>query len=102
MAMYDSAEKLREEFRELFKDGLNFRQIWWLVKVCKAVRLYCKSNAAFDNFFNYVFKGMAEFRQVPKQDSQGKGYTGLEIKMIKPDGTFSTEVMEDSAGDSRE
>lgn len=40
MAMYDTADKLREESKELFKDGLSFRQLWWIVKMSKAVRLY--------------------------------------------------------------
>ena len=91
--MYDTADKLREEYNELFKDGLSFRQLWWIVKICKAVRLYCRSNVAFDNFLNSVFKGKAEFRQVPKQDTQGREYTGLEIKLIEQDGTSFTEVM---------
>ena len=102
MAMYDSAEKLREEFKELFKDGLNFRQLWWVANMCKAVRLYCRSNVAFDNFMNSVFRGMAEFKQVHKQDAQGNGYIGLEIKVIRSDGTFSAEVMRYSSGDSIE
>lgn len=43
-----------------------------------------------------VFRGVAEFKQVPKQDDQGRGYTGLEIRMIKPDGTTGeTEVVAD-------
>lgn len=29
MAMYDSANKLREEFKELFKDGMTPRQVRW-------------------------------------------------------------------------
>ena len=40
-----------------------------------------------------MFRGTVEFRQVPKKDAQGKGYTGLEIKMLKPDGEFMTEVV---------
>lgn len=97
MTMYDSADKLREEFKELFPNGLSFRQIWFVVKLCKAVRLYCRSNVAFNNFVNSVFRGTAEFKDVPKQDAHGKGYTGLEIRMIKPDGTPVTEIMEDSS-----
>ncbi len=93
MAMYDKAEELRADYNDLFKDGLNFRQLWWVVKICKAVRLYCRSNTAFDNFLNAVFKGKAEFKQVPKQNSVGKEYMGLEIKMINADGTSVTEVM---------
>lgn len=96
MTMYDSAGKLREEYKELFPNGLGLRQIWFVVKMCKAARLYCRNNIAFNNFMNTTFRGIAEFRQVPKQDAQGKGYTGLEIKMINPDGTAGeTEVVTD-------
>lgn len=37
MTMYDTADKLREESKDLFKGGLSFRQLWWIVKLCKAV-----------------------------------------------------------------
>lgn len=33
---------------------------------------------------------------MPKQDSQGKEYIGLEIKMAMPDGTSAIEIMGDS------
>lgn len=97
MSMYDSAEKLREEFKELFKDSMTLRQIWWVVKMMKSARLYCRSNAAFNNFTNAVFRNVAEFRQVQKQDEKGKEYIGLEIKMIKQDGEIGeTEVIKDT------
>ena len=96
MTMYDSAGKLKEEFKELFKDGMTSRQLWWVVKMMKAARMYCRSNVAFNNFANAVFRDTAEFRQVQKQDAQGKGYTGLEIKMIKPDGTGTIEIVTDT------
>lgn len=96
MSMYDSAGKLREEFKELFKDGMTPRQVWWVVKMMKSARLYCRNNVAFNNFMNSIFGGVAEFRQVLKRDEQGREYTGLEIKMIKPDGTVGvTEVVTD-------
>ena len=95
MSMYDSAGRLREEFKELFPEELSLRQIWLFVKICKAARLYCRNNVAFNNFMNAVFRDIAEFRQVQKQDVQGKGYRALEIKMIKPDGTGATEIMAD-------
>jgi hypothetical protein len=96
MSMYDSAEKLREEFKELFKEGMAPRQVWWVVKMMKSARLYCRSNIAFNNFTNVVFKNVAEFKQVHKQDGQGREYNGLEIRMIKPDGTTGeTEVVAD-------
>jgi hypothetical protein len=94
MTMYDSANKLREEFKELFKEGMTPRHVWWVVKMMKSARLYCRSNIAFNNFMNTVFRGVAEFKQVSKLDSQGKEYNGLEIRMIKPDGTVGdTEVI---------
>lgn len=96
MTMYDSASKLREEFKELFGNGMTPRQLWWVVKMMKSARMYCRSNVAFNNFMNMVFRDIAEFRQVPKQDTQGRGYIGLEIRMIKPDGTAGeTEVVAD-------
>lgn len=96
MSMYESAEKLRNEFKELFKDGMTPRQVWWIVKMMKSARLYCRSNIAFNNFMNSVFRDVAKFRQVLKQDAQGKEYKGLEIRMIKPDGTVGeTEVVSD-------
>ena len=95
MTMYDSADKLREEFKELFPNELSLRQIWFFVKICKAARLYCRSNVAFNNFMNSLFRGVAEFKHVQKQDSKGIGYTGLEIKMIRHDGTSTTEVVTD-------
>ena len=96
MSMYESAEKLRKEFKELFKDGMSPKQVWWIVKMMKSARLYCRSNVAFNNFMNAVFRGVAEFKQVLKQDAQGKEYKGLEIKMIKPDGTAGeTEIVTD-------
>lgn len=99
MTMYDLAGKLREEFKELFKEGMTPKQVWWVVKMMKSARMYCRSNAAFNNFMNMIFEGTAEFRQVSKQDSQGKVYTGLEIRMIKPDGTAGDiEVVSDVEG----
>ena len=96
MTMYDSADKLRKEFKELFKDGMTPKQVWWVVKMMKSARMYCRSNVAFNNFMNATFRGVAEFRQAPKQYAQGKGYTGLEIRMIKSDGTIGdTEVVAD-------
>lgn len=93
MSMYDSAEKLKEELKELFPNGLTFRQVWFIVKICKAVRLYCRSNIAFNNFMNSTFKGIAEFRQVERQDPKGNIYPGLSVRMLKPDGTIAEEVV---------
>ena len=93
MNMHESAEKLREESKELFKDGLTFRQLWWVVKMMKAARLYCRSNIAFNNFMNSVFSGTAQFRQVEREGLAGKKYPGLAVKMLRPDGT-TDEIIE--------
>ena len=93
MAMYDTAQKLREESKELFKDGLSFRQVWFLVKMMKAARLYCRSNVAFNNFMNEIFKGTAKFRQVEREGLGGKKYMGLAVTMLNSDGTTKEEVV---------
>ncbi len=92
MSMYDSSEKLGIEYKELFKDGLSFRQIWWIVKMMKAARLYCRSNVAFNNFANMVFKGFAEFRQVEREGADKKKYMALEIKMLKHNGLADENI----------
>ncbi len=87
MSMDETANKLRAEYKELFKDNLTFRQLWWVVKMMKAARLYCRSNVAFNNFMNSAFKDVARFRQVEREGPAGKKYPGLAIKMLRPDGT---------------
>ncbi len=93
MSMHDSAEKLKEEYKELFKSELTFDQLWWIVKMMKAARLYCRSNVAFNNFLNSVFRGVAQFKQVEKEGSGGNKYMGLSIKMLNPDGTTVDKVV---------
>ena len=93
MSMNDASEKLREESKELFKDGLTFRQLWWVVKMMKAARFYCRSNTAFNNFMNMTFKGTAKFRQVEREGSGGKKYMGLAVTMLRPDGTSADEIV---------
>ena len=93
MNMYDTSEKLREEFKGIFKDGMSPRQIWWVVKMTKAARLYCRSNVAFNNFMNSVFDGIAKFEQVEKENKEGNKYMGLSIRVLKSDGTSSEEIV---------
>ncbi len=93
MSMYESAGKLREESKELFKDGLSFRQVWWVVKMMKVARLYCRSNVAFNNFMNDVFQGVSKFRQVEREGNDGKKYVGLAVTMLNPDGTTKEEIV---------
>lgn len=93
MSMDEKANKLRAEYKELFKDNLTFRQLWWVVKMMKAARMYCRSNVAFNNFMNSVFKDVAQFRQVEREGPAGKKYPGLAVKMLRPDGTTSEEVI---------
>lgn len=93
MAMYETAEKLRKEREELFKDGLSSRQVWFIVKMMKAARLYCRGNAAFNNFMNSAFQGMAKFRQVEREGVGGKKYMGLAVTMLNSDGTIKEEII---------
>ena len=93
MGMYDSAERLREERKELFKDGISFRQLWWVVKMMKTARMYCRSNVAFNNFMNETFKGTARFRTVEREGIGGKKYPGLAITMLRSDGTTEEEIV---------
>lgn len=93
MSMYDSAEKLREESKELFPGGLSFRQLWWVVKMMKAARLYCRSNVSFNNFMNSLFKDTAKFRQVEREGPGGNKYMGLAVTMLKSDGTTAEEIV---------
>jgi hypothetical protein len=96
MGMNETAEKLRDEREELFKDGLSSRQIWFIVKAMKAARLYCRSNAAFNNFMNSMFQGAAKFRQVEKENVGWGKYMGLSITMLNSDGTTKEEIDTDT------
>lgn len=93
MNMYETADKLRAEYKELFQDNLTFRQLWWVVKMMKAARLYCRGNTAFNNFMSSVFKDVAQFRQVEREGTDGRKYPGLAVKMLRPDGTTAEEVV---------
>lgn len=95
MSMYDSAERLKKEFAELFPDRLTYRQLWWITKLAKGVRLYCRSNVAFNNYFNQVFAGIAKFEQITKTKPGGETYPGLKITLRNKDGT----EISDNGGD---
>ena len=105
MSMYDTAGRLRKEYEELFPDNgivapqrITRRQIWFIVKVAKGARLYCRSNKAFNNFFNTIFKDVAVFDQVEKIKPGGDKYEGLQITMLMPDGS----EVSDNGGDDDE
>jgi len=80
VGMYESARILKKEFEEVFGGELNERQLWFIVNVAKGVRRYCRSNAAFNNYFTSIFGDIAEFKQVVKH-RDGKSYEGLRIVM---------------------
>ena len=91
MSMYDSAERLKKEVVELFPDGLTYRQLWWVTKLAKGARLYCRSNVAFNNYFNQIFAGRAKFEQVTKTKPSGETYPGLKVTVRNPDGTEESD-----------
>lgn len=70
-------------------ENLTPTQIWALVKICKNVRLRCRNNNAFNNYFNGVFGSKYSFNTVnktrPKRfcPGQTETYPGLQIKNVK-------------------
>lgn len=85
MSMYQSVERLRKEFEEHFGNNISYRQMWFIVKVAKGVRSYCRSNAAFNNYFNGIFGKAARFEQVTKTKPNGEHYQGLEVTIMHGD-----------------
>ncbi len=78
--MLNNKDELYEEFKKNFPE-LTFEQLWSIVKLCKMVRLRCRSNIAFNNAFNIIFQGRAEFKEVRKERKDGTSYMGLSIIM---------------------
>ena len=78
--MSNDTNTLYEEFKKNFPE-LTFEQLWSMVKLSKMVRLRCRSNKAFNNAFNIIFAGRAEFREVQKYRKDNTSYMGLSIKM---------------------
>lgn len=70
-------------------ENLTPKQIWALVKICKNVRLRCRNNNAFNNYFNGIFGTKYSFNTVTKTrpkrfyPGQTEPYPGLEIKNVK-------------------
>ena len=93
MSNTEKAQKMRKEFDEpeVFNGKINFRQIWWIVKLAKTVRKFARSNAALYNLLNEIFSGIARFKEVTKTKEDGSIYPGLEITMKMSDGTQMTE-----------
>jgi len=93
MSNYEKAIKMRREFDEptVFDGKMNFRQIWWTVKLVKIVRKFARSNSALYNLLNEIFRGVATFKEVTKTRDDGTTYLGLEITMKMSDGTQMTE-----------
>ncbi|TAN37376.1 MAG: hypothetical protein EPN25_15405 [Nitrospirae bacterium] len=92
MSMYEVRERLRKDFSEAFPDGLTNRQLWFIAKLGKAIRVYCRNNTSFNNFMNDVFSGLAVFEQVTKTKPSGETYPGLKITVKNKDNTESTAV----------
>ena len=93
MSNIEKAQKMRKEFDEpdVFGGKINFRQLWWIVKLVKTVRKFARSNGALYNLLNELFRGIARFKEVTKTKDDGTTYPGLEITMKMPDGTQMTE-----------
>lgn len=88
MAMGQTAKRLKEDFEKAWPKGtLTYRQMWFIIKVAKGARLYCRSNVAFNNFFDQIFGEVVTFRQVTKVKPGGEKYEGLQVTMKMADGT---------------
>lgn len=109
--MYPAADRLKKEFDECFGDGdsdfghISYRQLWFIVKVAKGARLYCRGNTAFNNFFNAIFGKVAEFKQVTKTKPgpDGEKYEGLQITMVnRSDSTeYADNTVEEGDGNEQ-
>ena len=87
MSMNQTASRLKEDFEKAWPKGtLTYRQIWFMVKLAKGVRLYARSNKAFNNFMNQIFGSDVEFKQVTKVKPDGEKYEGLQITMKSVNG----------------
>jgi len=73
------AEKIKQEFEVGF-GRLTTKQLWILVKLAKYVRLRCRNNVAFNNFFSRLFP-YASFNQVKKVNPDLSEYFGLRIQV---------------------
>jgi hypothetical protein len=76
--MYDRVTQLKKEIEQSFGTHFTSDQMWTLVKLCKHVRMRCRNNAAFNNFFNAAFPNF-RFAQVTKKRQDGSTYPGLRI-----------------------
>ena len=100
MSNVQKAEQLKKEFEEAFGGRMTFRQLWFVIKCCKTVRKFARSNTALNNLFNNIFSGVATFKQVDKTvpDWKNPGSTkviqSLQIRMME-----ITEIEDDSSGD---
>ena len=83
--------KFKQDFEAEFGE-LTSKKLWLLVRLSKNVRLRCRNNTAFNNFFSRVFP-YAKFKQVMKRGFDGKEYPGLSIE-VKGE-TFGEELPED-------
>lgn len=73
--------EIYNEWEDAFGSRPTVAQLWVVVKLCKNVRLRCRNNTAFNNFFNRVFL-LNSFKQVDKKRGDGTTYPGLEITDI--------------------
>lgn len=96
MSMSQTAKRLKDDFENAWPKGtLSYRQVWFIIKVAKGARLYCRSNVAFNNFFGQIFGEFVTFKQVTKVKPGGEKYEGLQVTMKMSDGTEFTDNKEE-------
>jgi hypothetical protein len=94
MSMYEVASEIKSSYKDEIKE-LTGRQIWLMVRLAKMVRRYCRSNVAFNNAMNTVFKDVAVFKVVAKLKKDGTTYDGLSIDVKGVSVTDVNTEMED-------
>ena len=89
MSMYESAEKINEDLKQLFysENIENFtteqkeRILNILIRFGSVAKFRCRSNIAFDNFVNACYKDIANTQRVQLKDDSD--FRVLQAELIK-------------------
>lgn len=77
---FDGERYVKDLLDKAFKEELTAEQIIAICKLCKRVRRYARSNAAFNNLMNRMIT-YATFREVTMTKRNGEKYPGLQVTM---------------------
>ncbi len=66
------------DFEGTFGRKITKEELWWLVKVIRHCRQYCRNNAALKNYLAREFRDF-NFSMEEKTNKKGEDYMGLVI-----------------------